>query len=141
MAQRSVFTRERSTLGGKYLLTGTLLCAAVFVLCALIAGGICYATKDPLSVLRPAALAAFLVSGAIPAFLLSKRHKDLPAVLTAIPLLIFALLLLICSLILSGGKLSLSVPMNLLCYLLVGGLFAFLGRIEAKKAKRKRGRR
>ena len=63
--------------------------------------------------------------------------------LAVLPLSVFAAILLIGALIASRGKLALSVPMNLLCYLLTGALFAVLARLPGRagrKQKRRYGR-
>ena len=124
----------------KPLLLGTGIAALLFFACALIFAAICYATDNPTGHLRLASLAAFLCSGALSAFLLSRLGRERHPLLSLLPLLAFALSLLLIALILSGGKLPLYMPMNLLCYLLVGALFSLLGRWKKKKTRRRAGR-
>ena len=135
MAAHHVSSRGGQT--GAFFLK-VLFCVAVPIVFALLGAAVCYLTDNPTSHLPVASLVAFLCAGAISAFFLARRDGETPAPICMLPLLAFAAILLLTALVISGGKLPLRVPTNLLCYLLVGFLFAFLGKLKKKKSGKRR---
>lgn len=112
-----------------------LLCALAFFAFCIICSGICFATKNPTGYIKIFSVMAFLLSGAMTGFLFGKKEKTLSSYL---PLIGFAMLLLLLSLMLKQASLPLSVPINLISYLAVGGLFFLLGGSGKEKKKKHR---
>ena len=120
------------------LAVGALVHGLLFVIAMLIGSAIIFLQSDPTSVLDIGALIAFISGGALSGFLVSKKHAEGGLALSSASALIFTLVLVIISIIASGGKVAPRALMNYACYLPTAVLFAF---IAARKPKPKRRRR
>ena len=123
----------------KALLLGIAVTAAVFTICSLVISLILYNTENPTSKTELFSIIAFVLSGAISAFvntkLFGKDNASLPLASATAALALFLVISLI-----SGGALSGGHIMSALCFALVTVLSAFLAKNKksARRTHRKR---
>ncbi len=119
------------------LIFGVLISVLSFFLSLLIFSFILSIFENPISFVSIASLAAFLVSGAVSAFATAKYKGEGGTVTALLSSLLASAVIFAVGLICCGGKIKLSLLMNILCYLLVSAIFA---RLAGIKKKRRRGR-
>ena len=115
------------------LLIGALFCVISFAASLLIFSLIMTFFKNPITLVAPFALIAFTVSAAVPSFLNAKRKGEGGFLSALLSSLLASAVFFAIALIVSHGKIGLSLPMNVLCYLLVSLLFAKLAGIKKKR--------
>ena len=130
--------QKEKTRGIKSLFISLLICAVLFVIISAVMTAFCYAGENPLGSVRLYSFAAFLLSGAIAAFVNAKRGGDGSFGTVFLTSLFFGFILLLFSVLFSGGKIGGNALMNIISYLLVSGLFTFLGTQKPKRHRRAR---
>ena len=127
--------RFKKSGSGGGLLFGALFSLSSLILSLAIFSFILSMLENPITFVGVSSLAALLVSGALSGFVIAK-HKGEGGALTAfLSSIITSALIFATGLICSGGKIQLSVLMNILCYILISALFA---RLKGLGKKRKR---
>lgn len=119
-------------------LLGVLFCLGLFALSSLLLSMVVYATPDPAKLVAPAALGAHMLSGLIGGFVICRRQETGGFLFALLTTLFFALLLVLCGVILTKGQLPAAALMNHLCFFLTALLGAFLGR--RRRGKRRHAR-
>ena len=119
-----------------YLLIGTLFCVISFAVSLLIFSLVLTFFENPIALIAPFALLAFTVSAAVPSFLNAKRKGEGGFLSAFLSSLLACAVFFSVALITSHGKISLSLLMNILCYILVSSLFAKLAGIKKKRHSR-----
>ena len=110
--------------------------ATLFVL-SIIFAVILSVMKNPIGSLKVTSLVALLASGAVSGIAIARRKGDGGVRCAIISAVIFALIIIAVSLIITGGKIGGLQFMNSLCYILVSALFALLpGRKKEKRRRR-----
>lgn len=139
----AIFMKNKKKDGARHtsvtLLLATLTHAAVFAACILLGSLILFNGQNPTSLVGTASLLSFIIGGAISGFCVSRALGRHGFSLSAASALIFTLILLIISAVLSNGKVSPRALMNYLCYLPTAMLFAFIA--TRRKVSRKKRRR
>ena len=115
---------------------GALLCAVFFIASLTLFSLLLSFFEDPITLVSPSALLSFLISGAVSAFVNAKRKGEGGTLSATLSSLLASLLFSAVGLVISRGKIELSLLMNVLCYILVSFVFA---RLAASK-KRKRAK-
>ena len=119
------------------LLKGTFICIILYPLVALVAGVICYNTKDPTSYTGLFSLCSFIISGALASFINVKLNGS-EGIGSALLCSVFALLVYFAArIILNSGVFSLFSVFNGIIYFTASLLFALLGNRKPKSRKRK----
>ena len=117
--------------------TGVLIAAASLILCALISALLLSFTNMPTRHTKLCAMVAMTVSGAIASIMLAAIHKNGTRMHALLSLGIFAAIVLLVALIMSGGKIGGRIFMNCGCYMLVSSLCLFLGGRKTKRRRRR----
>lgn len=115
---------------------GIILTVCVFFICMLLGAFIAKSLENPNGSVGLISGAAFFVCAALCGFCISKYKGEggvLPAALCA---LLFVLVLLIISLVMTGGHLPLLTLVNLVAYVAVSGISAFFGKRKDKRRRR-----
>ena len=126
----------RKNCSNSALIFGTLLSVFSLLLSTLIFSFILSKLENPISLVGVGSLAALLTSAAISGFFTSKYKGEGGTVSAILSSLITCLLIFATGLIASGGKLGLSLLMNILCYLLVSSLFGKLASLKKRRRRR-----
>ena len=118
-------------------IVGILIAASTFILCALFSALLLTFTNMPTRGVELSGLVALTVSGGISGLLLSKTQKDGMRLRGLLSISLFCAVILIISLILSGGKIGGRIFMNCGCYILISSLCLFLGGRKTKRRRRR----
>ena len=119
--------------GRSGFLLGALICALSFVATLLVFSLLLSLFENPIAKISLFALLAFLVSGAVSAFINAKRKVEGGTLFSLLSSLIASTLFFSVGLIVSRGKIELSLLMNVLCYILISFVFARLASIKKKR--------
>ena len=122
------------------LFLATLAHAAVFAVAILVGSLVLFNGQNPAPLIGAASLLSFIIGGAISGFCVSRALGRRGFSLSSASALIFALVLLIISAVISNGKISPRALMNYLCYLPTAILFAFIATRRRSGAKKRRRR-
>ncbi len=122
----------------KVLLLGTVIIIITYLALTAIIGIICYNSADPTKNIELYSMLALVASGGIGTFIGAKLLRDSGFIPALFPAVITLALYIILSMILSGGTLSLSHGMNILCFCLLSALAAFLGTARSDKKRHHR---
>ena len=118
------------------LLFGVGISFTVLLIFTLVFSGLIMATTNPVGNVKTVSLAVLLVSGAVSGFTVSKMKGDRGIFASFVSALIFVVIIIALSLILTKGKVGAVVFMNCLCYLLVSAFSSFFGRKRARRHRR-----
>ena len=130
--------RKRAARGGVgSFLLGVLLSFAILIILSLIASIFLVRVKTPTKNLGAVSLIIFIASALISGFISSRRADSGELSFSILTATAFALLLLVISLIATGGNLGGMQLMNSVCYILSASLAALLGRKKAKRHRRR----
>ncbi len=120
------------------LILGVLYSFAFLILLSLLAAILLAGVKSPTKNLGAVSLAVFLIGAFASGFLNSKRGGDSGFLFSVICALAFTLILLVISLIASGGRISGMHLMNCACYMLAAAFAAFVGRRNPRRRRRRK---
>ena len=123
------------------VLFGMVICALAFILLSLIFSAALINLQNPLGVIKTAFFALFLTSAAISGFINAKRSAEKEIRASIFSAALFLAPIFMVSLIMNGGKLSLYVSMNGLCYILITIIFAFIAKQNNQRKTKRRHRR
>ena len=116
---------------------GVLISFGALILFALIASIFLSGAKSPTKNLGAVSLAVFIAGAFLSGFVNSKRDKDNGVLFSVITSVAAALILLIVSLISSGGRVGGMHFMNCVCYMLMASFGAFVGKKRKRRHKRR----
>ena len=131
---------KRKAKGGgiaRPFLLGILFQVLALPLLSLLLAFVSALTANPTSLLGILAVAALLLSGGIYGFVASKFKVEGGRVFTLLSALLFSLLIILLGIILSGGKMNISVLIGQVIYVLTALLFSALGGVKRKRKIRK----
>ncbi len=117
---------------------GLIFSLIIMLITSLISSTILSVVENPSKILMLVGLIGFVSGGAVSGFSIAKFKGRGGAITSILSSLIFVVVMLIVSAILSRGHVSGAVFMNYLCYLLASSLFAYLGKGKEKRAQRRR---
>jgi putative membrane protein (TIGR04086 family) len=130
--KHKVTRKDKSSL--KTILLSTVFSGAVLILIMLIMSFICYKTQDPVAPAGITSVLSLMLTAFISGFCIT-RYKGEGGVLCAVlSATLFVLILLLISLIIKGGKVSIYILLNYTCYVLISTLISFFA--SKKRTKR-----
>ena len=132
MKYRGLRKKSRSQRGA--LIFGTLFSAAIFLILTFCASVLLSFTKNPLGASGLTSFAVLLITGAISGFCTAKYKGECGILPSSASAVIFALILLGAGLIVSGGKIATVSLVNILCYVALAVIFAFLAKSKRRRA-------
>ncbi len=107
-----------------YLTLSLICCVGLFL------------TKNPTAPLKIVSFLSYLLSGAISGFISSKVIKAQPVVTSTVASLAFSCATFVIS-VFSGGNIV-NMLMNIVCYVLISTLLAYLGSVKKSNKRRRR---
>lgn len=118
----------------KSMFLGFLFALLSFVLLSLVFSVFIYSSANPTKNLEFISLIILLLSGAVSSLVITRFKAENGSLNAILSCLLFSVFDIFLSLILSGGKVRAVCLLNLICYMSIATLFAFIGK---KRNKRK----
>ena len=129
--------RKRARSSKSALIFGTVFTASIFFILTFCASILLSFTKNPLGASGIVSFAVLLLTGALSGFCTAKYKGDYGVLPSSASAIIFALILLGAGLIVSGGKIATVSLINLMCFVALAIIFAFLAKSKRKRTHRR----
>lgn len=121
---------------GGGIVIGIVLQAVLLVILCAVGALIAIGGGDPVPKAGAYSLAAFLITGALSALIISATRREGGFISAFLSSLAFVIILFTVGIISGGGKLAGAVFVNYLCYLPLSALFAYLGGLRRGRRHR-----
>lgn len=135
MVKKRIKTKNRGILFG--VMIGFGISVISMILLSVIASIIVYTQSDPLAIIDIVSLVVLLLSAALSGFTISKCTGEKKILVSTLSALALCLILFMVGTIATGGRATIQVLINYICYIGITVLFAWLGAREKKNRKRR----